>query len=168
MTAGGSGDLTELADGLIDDNDLAALGRLAGLYDRADPMPERLLDAIRFTLSLDLMDAEIAELHRTAELVGTRSGEMTEAQTVTFTSASRTTMITITPTNADLARIDGWIAPGGGVRVELRSEHTSLHTKADVDGRFVFPEVPRGLVQLVVRAPAPSADPAVVTPSLEI
>ena len=46
---------------------------------------------------------------------------------------------------APLATIDGWIAPGGNVTVELRTEEGRRQVVADADGRFVFTDVPHGL-----------------------
>ena len=76
-------------------------------------------------------------------------------------------MVTITPTAADRVRIDGWVAPGGGVVVELRIVDETRTTTADPDGRFVFDDVPRGLAQFTLRAPN-GARPPVVTPSIEL
>ncbi|PZS13986.1 MAG: hypothetical protein DLM57_15465, partial [Pseudonocardiales bacterium] len=92
----------------------------------------------------------------------------TDAQTITFTSASLTTMVTITLTSADRARLDGWVAPGGGVSIEVRVSDGSQHTTADADGRFVFDDVPRGLAQFVLRPPTGSTQSTVITPSIEI
>jgi hypothetical protein len=160
--------LAELAAGQLDAEDARVLRQAAVLYDAMDPVPAGLVDRVQFGITLDALHAEIAELQRSGDLSGVRSSEATEAQTVTFTSASLTTMVTITPISAGRARIDGWVAPGGGVSVELRVVDGSRHTTADGDGRFVFDDVPRGLAQFVMRPPAGSAQPAVVTPSIEI
>ena len=160
--------LAELAAGQIDTEDVRILARAAGAYESLDPVPRGLVDRIQFDITLDALHAEIAELQRTGELAGVRSSGATEVQSVTFTSASLTTMVTITPTSADRVRIDGWAAPGGGVLVELRIVGDRLSTTADADGRFVFEDVPRGLAQFVLRPPAGTARPPVVTPSIEI
>jgi hypothetical protein len=81
---------------------------------------------------------------------------------------SLTTMVTITLTAADRARLDGWVVPGGGCEIELRLVGGSMHTAADDDGRFVFADVPRGLAQLIVRRPGPADQPPVITPSIEL
>jgi hypothetical protein len=77
-------------------------------------------------------------------------------------------MVTITPSSADRARIDGWVAPGGGVSVELRSAAGVTSVTADADGRFVFDDVERGLVRFLVRPPEGVAQQPVLTPSIEI
>jgi hypothetical protein len=160
--------LAELAAQPIDADDLRALAAMAELYDRLDPVPAGLVDRIQFGITLDALHAEIAELQRSGDLAGVRSSDAVEAQTITFTSASLTTMVTVTPTTADRVRIDGWVAPGGGVDVELRVQTHSLHTTADSDGRFVFDDVPRGLAQFVLRPPSSVTRRPVVTPSIDL
>jgi hypothetical protein len=160
-------DLDELAAGEIDDVDLANLARVAALHDALDPVPGGLVDRIRFGITLDALHAELAELQRSGDLAGVRGDATADAQTVTFTSASLSTMVTITATAADRVRIDGWIAPGGGVAVELRITDDVLSTTSDADGRFVFEDVPRGLAQFTLRAPL-AGQPPVVTPSIEL
>lgn len=158
----------ELANGAIDDVDAELLLRTARMFATLDPVPPGLVDRINFGLTLDALHAEIAELQRSGELAGVRAETGSGVQTVTFTSQTLTTMITVTPTSGDRVRIDGWIAPGSGVTVELRGRTESRETAADDDGRFVFDDVPRGLAQFVLR-PAGEAHPRpVVTPAIEI
>jgi hypothetical protein len=167
MTPPNEAELDALAAADIDDTDLRILGRVARLYDTLDPVPSGLVERIAFGITLDALHAELAELQRTGELAGVRSGEATEAQTVTFTSASLSLMITISPVSAEFARIDGWVAPGGGALIELRTTAERLHRTADADGRFVFESAPRGLAQFVVRQSGDGLQPPVITPSIE-
>jgi hypothetical protein len=159
--------LDELAAGEIDDTDVQILARTAALFDRLDPVPVGLVDRVRFGITLDALHGELAQLQRTGGLVGVRSDGTAEAQTVTFTSASLSTMVTVTPSGQDRVRVDGWVAPGGGVTVELRIVDRTLSTTADSDGRFVFDDVPHGLGQFIVR-PTQSGQPSVITPSIEL
>jgi hypothetical protein len=167
MTSSPRPNLDELAAGEIDDADIRVLQQMAQIHDALDPVPSGLVDRIQFGITLDALHAEIAELQRSGDLAGVRSEAGTDVQTVTFTSASLSTMVTITPTGQDRVRIDGWVAPGGGVLVELRIVHETLTTTADSDGRFVFDDVPRGLAQFTLRAPSNAHQP-VVTPSIEL
>jgi hypothetical protein len=160
--------LAGLAAGQIDAEDDRILAQLAALYHDIDPPPAGMVERIQFGITLDALHAEIAELQRNAERAGVRSGEAIEAQSVTFTSASMTTMVTITASSGDRVRIDGWVAPGGGVTVELRIAGESRTTMADADGRFVFADVPRGMAQFLLRPPAGTSQTPVVTPSIEI
>ena len=152
----------------IDDYDDAVLRQLAHTYSLADPVPEGLVDRLKFAITLDALHAEIAELVRVTDLAGARGGPAAEVQTVTFTSQSVTIMITVTPLTGDTARIDGWAADGAGMAIDLRAASGRFRVVADEDGRFVFEEVPRGMAQFVAH-PREGVDlPTVVTPSLEI
>ena len=68
-------------------------------------------------------------------------------------------------------RLDGWLAPGAALRVELRTGTTRRDTVASADGRFAFSDVPAGLVQLVIH-PTDGATVAlarpVVTPAIQL
>lgn len=160
--------LSELAASPIDDDDVRLLGQIGALYDALDPTPTGLTDRIRFGITLEALHAEIAELQRSADLVGVRSEEAATAQTITFTSASLTTMVTITPTVGDRARLDGWVAPAEAVDIELRLVGESRRAVADQDGRFSFDDVPRGLAQFVLRRSGTPMPPPVITPSIEL
>ncbi len=157
----------ELAAGEIDSLDLDTLRRMRAMYDVLDPVPPGLVDRISFGITLDALHADIAELERSDDLVGVRGDETTAAETITFTSARLTTMITVTVLSPDRVRVDGWVAPGADVRVELRLNDQRLSATCDADGRFVFADVPRGLAQLVLRPPD-SGVPPVITPSVEL
>jgi hypothetical protein len=160
--------LDQLAAGEPDATDERVLHGLAGIYDTVDPVPAGLVDRIQFGITLDALHAEIAELQRSGDLVGVRAEEMTEARTVTFTSTTLTTMVTVTPLSAERARIDGWVAPGGGVTVEARTGEGVATAVADADGRFVFDDLARGMVQFTVRPPHGVSNPPVLTPTIEI
>jgi hypothetical protein len=164
------GALDLLASQLLDDEDARLLAELARLYELVDPMPTDLVERIGFTLTLADMEIELARLivESTAP-VGARGEE--RARTVTFSSDSLTVMVTITPTALGECRIDGWIAPGAAIRVELRSDGGSHDVIADVDGRFDFTDVACGLVQLVFH-PTPDIEvqlrSPVVTPAVQV
>jgi hypothetical protein len=165
--AGGRPSLAELAAEPLDERDSAILDQIAAAYSAADPVPDGLVERLQFAITLDALHAEIAQLTRMDDLVGARA-DAAEVQTVTFTSQSTTTMITVTPTGADRVRIDGWVTDGAGIAIELRIVGDRLQAQADEDGRFVFEDVPRGMAQFVLRRPAESGLPPVITPALEI
>ncbi len=164
-------DVDVLATGTIDVTDGQILESIADLYASIDPVPDGLVDRLQFGITLDALHAEVARLQRLAvEPAGARGEDAgaTAVQTITFTSASLTTMVTISPAGPDQVRIDGWVAPGGGVSVELRLVGNRLQATADADGRFVFDDVPRGLAQFVLRPPNGVSHPPVITPSLDL
>ncbi len=163
--------LDELEAGIIDDADGRALATLRRIYEVGDPLPTSLLGRVKFAITLDGLEAEVARLQRESlpELAGVRSDDLLRARTVTFTSDTLTTMVTITPVDDDGVRLDGWAAPGAFLDVELRIDDTVLHVAADEDGRFVFERVAHGLAQLVLRQTGREGDGhPVITPAIEI
>jgi hypothetical protein len=168
--SGDHGTFDGLAEQLLDGTDDRLLADIAQLYELIDPVPPDLVERIGFTLTLADLEIELAKLITESRTpVGARGEE--RARTVTFTSDSLTVMVTITPTNHGECRIDGWIAPGAAIRVELRSDRGSHDVTADVDGRFDFADVHCGLVQLVFH-PTPDVDvqlrSPVVTPAVQV
>ena len=144
-----------------DEVDEAILDQLHAVHMRLDPPPADLDDRVRFAIALDTLDAEVARLQDdlmvgsgARRLDGTDGAE--RARTLTFDADSRTIMVTVVDLPDGRVRLDGWLAPPGPLRVELRlggakPAHT---TTADEAGRFVFDRVRRGLAQLRVRAEA--------------
>ena len=164
-------ELNRLAAMPVDDADAHLLDVMRGIYEVGDPVPPTLLDRVKFAITLDDLEAEVARLQREAvsELAPARSEDLLKAQTVTFTSETLTTMVTITPLPSGRVRLDGWASPGGGLEVELRVGELTHHTVADEDGRFVFEDVARGLAQFVLR-PHTDGEPGnrVITPAIEL
>lgn len=167
----GGPDLEALETAPIDDGDLRVLATLHRIYQVGDPVPPSLLDRVKFAITLDDLEAEVARLQRESlpELDGARSNEARKAQTVTFTSDTLTTMVTITPIVDGGVRMDGWATPGAFLDVELRIGDATLRTTADEDGRFVFQRVDHGLAQLVLRQNGRDpGDHPVITPAIEL
>ncbi|MDT4914303.1 MAG: hypothetical protein QOC66_3431 [Pseudonocardiales bacterium] len=152
----------------IDEYDVKLLRRVGRTFHLVDPVPAALVERLQFGVTLEALHAEIAELSRVDGLVGARGDQPTEVQTVTFSSPNVTTMVTVSPSGADRVRIDGWIAPVGGLSVELRTIGDRRETNADSDGRFVFEDVPRGLAQFVLRHPESVDLPPVITPAVDL
>jgi hypothetical protein len=168
-TSDPTGDWPVSADEPMDATDVALLARVHALYDATDPMPVDLVERIEFDLTLDALNAELAELQQlpAGELTA-RSADPDEVRTLTFTSDSLTTMINISAAGPDRVRIDGWLAPGGPAQVELRQVGGSQQTVADDDGRFVFQDVPHALTRFVIQSPGHDSRPPVVTPAVEL
>jgi hypothetical protein len=165
-----SDELKALAGEPLDDTDRELLAELAALFDRVDPVPPGFVERVGFTLTLAHLEMELARLVRDSiEPVGARGED--GARTVTFTAESLTVMVTITRVGTGRFRLDGWLAPGGGMHVELRLERGGNDTHADDDGRFEFDRVPAGLAQLVFH-PTEGGEARlltpVVTPAIEL
>jgi hypothetical protein len=154
---------------LLDGEDLTILGEVLEVFDRLDPVPASLGDRVKFALTVQALEGEVAQLQRlSAEGAGVRSVDYARAQTVTFTSDSLTAMVTISALDAETVRVDGWVT-GGRVEVELRERSRSSFLETDADGRFVFERIARGLAQFVLR-PLDSGIQArpVITPTIEL
>lgn len=159
----------------FDDLDIEIMDQIRAAYALADPPPAGLDDRVRFAIALENIDVEVSRLQ--AEVAvgsGARGAERT--RTITFDSESLTIMVSIVETTEGQVRLDGWLAPAGALRVELRiaaahPEHPSASQEvvASDSGRFVFDGVTHGLAQLLVHPRIDSGvdlPSSVVTPSL--
>jgi hypothetical protein len=150
--------------------DAELLDALRGMWELQDPVPADLAERVLFSLELEDLEFELLQLE--ADLLtptGSRGEE--RARTVTFTSESLSVMVTISPSATKAVRLDGWIAAGGGLQVELRFTGGGKRERADEDGRFVFDQVGPGMAQLLFH-PTPDAEIAlvrtVVTPAIQV
>jgi hypothetical protein len=129
--------------------DTELLDRVRRLWEDYDPSPSDLPQRALVAIGMDDLELELLLLQDSfADLAGAR-GTAT-ARTLTFSGEAVSVMVTITPVRADRFRLDGWVAPLGGGRVQARHS-TGPDVDADVDreGRFVLDDVPSGLVQIV-------------------
>lgn len=156
-----------LADEDIDETDVALLATLREHYEVTDPVPDGLVERLQFELTLAALQAEVATLTQLdLATAGTRAAATEAARTITFTSESLTTMVTLTAQEDGLVRVDGWAAPGGGVRVEVLLSGETRATVADEDGRFVFDDLPSGFAKFALHLPGGAN--AVVSPTIEL
>jgi len=151
------------ADQPLDEIDDAILDHLAAAYTRVDPPPADLDERVRFAIALRDVDAEVARL-REDELVGSGARSTERSRTITFDSDGLTVMVTVVVEPDGRRRLDGWLAPAGPHRVELRSPSRIRTVTADESGRFVLEGVPPGLAQFLVHGVRPGV--TVVTPSV--
>ena len=132
-------------------------------------MPDGLVERIQFELTLDALQAEVATLTQLDLADAGARGSATESvRTITFTSESVTTMVTDHPPGEGPVRVDGWAAPGAGIRVEVLLADGPRETYADEDGRFVFEQVPTGLAKFALHLPAGAESATVVSPTIEL
>lgn len=157
--------MTELES--LDRTDYIILADLREMYSRVDPAPANLTERIKFALTVQALQAEVAELTST-ELALTRGQpEPDETSTVTFSTEAMSIMLTLSASGASTARVDGWLTCGRA-DVELTvGDGKVLHAVADEGGRFVFDDVPPGQARLLVRGHDGSSRP-VITPAFTI
>lgn len=165
--AGVSADVEALATAPMDATDEALLRELEALLSQADPMPEDLVERVQFSLALDELHAEVAEMTRMSpDALAVRADPSVEAATtsLTFKTDAFTAMVTVTRTGDDRYRLDGWVAPPTPLRVVARMQEGVLEAASDETGRFVVEDLPGGFAQLVFH----HEGGAVVTPMFEL
>lgn len=159
----------------MDRQDLELLTDILEMHEELDPTPPMLADLVLFAIQdaghgLDL-DAEFARLLEQELAVPAGARTVEQARRITFSSDHLTVMITVGPRGDGTVRVDGWAAPGGGLRAELRTDSGLLKAICDTAGRFVFNQVPCGLAQLTL-LPTADSDPEVrvpvVTPAVNL
>jgi hypothetical protein len=158
----------------MDRFDLELLTDVLDLYGELDPMPDMLPDLVLFALKASEcadLDAELARLIEAEMAVPMGARAVEQARRVTFSSEHLTVMIAVQDLGDRTVRMDGWAAPGGSLRVELRTEAGVRETVCDVAGRFAFDAVPAGKAQLTL-LPGNGSDPEVrvpvVTPAIHL
>lgn len=155
------------AGGAIDETDVAILDEVAELYSLVDPVPDDLVERIRFAVALEEIDFDMMRLvEETALQAGVRGED--RSRIFTFAAPLITLMIRVVGVADGAVRMDGWLAPPAAHRIMVRVGTSRLNRTADEEGRFVVEWMPAGLAQLFVgiadRAPEPGnlfATPAV-------
>lgn len=158
----------------IDARDIANLGHVRDLFGHADPVPSDLAERIKFAITVRALHAEVAELMDSA-LLTTRGAETqvepTPTESVTFTAASMSLMVTSGPMDSDESedrvRVDGWVTTPGA-RVEAVTSEGSSSVISDANGRFVLDDLPHGPVHFVVTDPGNEDTRPVITPTIQI
>ncbi len=158
----------------IDATDEALLDEVARLLTDIDPVPDDLVSRIQFSLALDEVYAEVAELTRIpADALAVRhdpmAGERTES--LTFSAERLTAMVTVTRADGHL-RMDGWVAPAERFLVRVRMQDEQREVETDESGRFVLEGLLEGFAQLsfhrVRDDGTPDESDAVVTPLFQL
>ncbi len=158
----------------IDARDIANLAHVRDLFGHADPVPSDLAERVKFAITVHALHAEVAELMDSA-LLTTRGAEATveptPTESVTFTAASLSLMVSAGPMDSDeledRVRVDGWVtAPGA--RVEAVTAEGSSSVISDANGRFVLDDLPHGPVHFVVTDPGNEDTRPVITPTIQI
>lgn len=157
----------DLASQPLDDLDITLLETVAEVFRAADPVPAGLTDNIKFALSVQALHAEVAELQRLGAESAVARSDYTRTETMTFSAATLSVMVTLSPIDDDEVRVDGWVTGHDSpVVVELRTTTGTITAEVDDDGRFTVESAPRGLVHFVF-LPGGDIRP-VITPTVEI
>jgi hypothetical protein len=140
------------ADAPLDASDQVLLDEVGTVLDLVDPMPDDLVDRVRFALALDEVFEEVAAISRVPQDALAVRSDLAEAirtETLTFTADRLTAMVTISPAGRGRVRVDGWVSPAGERRVSLRMQGSDESVRTDESGRFAADSLRSGFVQLV-------------------
>jgi hypothetical protein len=149
----------------LDELDQSILDKVRTMHDLLDPPPGDLNERTKFAIRLSNLDVEVSRLYEDSgfDTVGAGARSIEKIRTVTFETETLTIMMTVTEQGEGLVRVEGWLAPPGPQRVELRVSDTpdgrgvSRYTIPEPSGRFVFDGVAGGWAQLTVyRGPGES------------
>ncbi|MDQ1643889.1 MAG: hypothetical protein QOJ50_73 [Cryptosporangiaceae bacterium] len=136
------------------------LSRIRAMWRTTDPAPHGLAERALFAVELEQLDAEVPRMQQ-APVLAARAGDPMRA--VTFTTGQLSMLISFPFPSGDQRHLDGWIAPGAGLRIELRLATGARYTTADGEGRFSFSDVPHGPA-LIVLHPTEGAAVALTRP----
>jgi hypothetical protein len=149
----------------LDTLDFRLLAGLRELWEDADPMPDTLVDQIRFAIQLEDVDLEVMRIREQEGLAVARSAAE-QGRLITFDSESLTIMVNVSPEPGGSIRLDGWLTPPAEHPIEVRTATGPLTTTSDAEGRFAVSGVPHGMVQVLVRTLGRSR--TVSTPAIEL
>lgn len=162
---GGSVD-AQLAGQEPDAADAHVLAALARAWSWWDPVPPDLVQRVVFAAAYDELLAEVASIQRLSAPAGAGVRGSDTVASISFQVAAMTVMVAITHLGNGRRRVDGWITPGGSHVVQLRQEDETWNAGSD-EGRFVFPSVPDGMVQLSV-SETTTNEATMVTPVFQL
>ena len=166
---GGDPALEEAAAAALDETDTRLLREVAQLLEQVDPVPDDLVERLQFSLALDEMFTEVAQITRmpldATAVRGEAAGTRTES--LTFSAQRLQAMVSVTRGDQGV-RVDGWVAPAGATAVRLRMQDEQRETQVDESGRFVFEGLPEGFAQLSFHPLDDDGDAVVVTPLFQL
>lgn len=145
----------------LGDEDASLLGELRSAMRQADPVPQRVREAAKASLTWRTVDAELAELafdslvdHRELATVRGSSGP----RLLTFTAPGLTVEVEVAGSGARRQLI-GQLVPPGPAEVRVRHAGGVVTVEADELGCFAVAELDAGPVRLQcrVRRPEPVA-----------
>lgn len=161
----------------LDDKDQRILDEVRELYARLDPCPAGLTERIKFALTVQALNAEVAELTRGEALTGVRSDQAGAAPaltgTISFSTQSLTLGISASEASEGFRRIDGWVTgwpPPVLIEIhEVGADAPMQTVEADEHGRFVFESVRSGPVYFRIRrVPEDPDERPVLTPTFTL
>ncbi|MGB3761894.1 MAG: hypothetical protein WA966_01640 [Ornithinimicrobium sp.] len=155
--------------GPLDATDVQILAELREVYARIDPVPASLPERLKYAMTVQMLEAEVAEL--TAMPMATvRSSSAEQIDTISFSGSSMSLMVSLVTDSAGV-RVDGWASQGGAV-VEIRftddGEPQERVVVCDEHGRCVFEDLPPGPAHFIIWSDESKASTPIITPTITL
>lgn len=126
---------------------------LRNVIDRADPVPQAVVDAARAAYTWRTIDAELAELTADSAMTAAAVRSSSAPRLLTFEGAGVEVEVEVAHTGTT-RHLSGQLVPMGPAHITIRWSSGSQDTTADDLGRFTVDRVPAGSVSLVILRPA--------------
>ncbi|MGH3415588.1 MAG: hypothetical protein ACRDVE_21345 [Actinocrinis sp.] len=130
--------------------DAKLLRRVGVMFDHLDPVPDAVQAAARSAFAWHDLDAQLASLVDSEQLVGSSTRAHGEHRLLTFEAPGVTVAIEATEVNG-ARKLIGQLVPSGPHHVELETAADAgrqLIAPVDHLGRFSLASVPAGLIRL--------------------
>lgn len=122
---------------------------LRNVIDRADPVPQAVVEAARAAYTWRTIDAELAELTADSALADAGVRSSSAPRLLTFEGDGVEVEVEVAQTGST-RRLSGQLVPVGPAQVTVRWPGGTREAAADQLGRFAVDGVPAGSVSLAV------------------
>jgi hypothetical protein len=122
---------------------------LRNVIDRADPVPQAVVEAARAAYTWRTIDAELAELTADSAMATAGVRSTSAPRLLTFEGAGVEVEVEVAQTGST-RHLSGQLVPMGSAQITIRWSSGSQETTADELGRFAIDRVPAGSVSLAI------------------
>jgi hypothetical protein len=122
---------------------------LRNVIDRADPVPQAVVEAARAAYTWRTIDAELAELTADSAMATAGVRSTSAPRLLTFEGAGVEVEVEVAHTGST-RHLSGQLVPMGSAQITIRWSSGSQETTADELGRFAIDRVPAGSVSLAI------------------
>jgi hypothetical protein len=122
---------------------------LRNVIDRADPVPQAVVEAARAAYGWRTIDAELAELTADSAMATAGVRSTSGPRLLTFEGAGVEVEVEVTQTGST-RHVSGQLVPIGPARIIVRGSGGTHETAADDLGRFAIDDIPAGSVSLAI------------------
>jgi len=122
---------------------------LRNVIERADPVPQAVVDAARAAYTWRTIDAELAELTADSAMATSGVRSTSAPRLLTFEGVGVEVEVEVAQTGST-RHLSGQLVPLGPAQITVRWSSGAQETTADELGRFAIDRVPAGSVSLAI------------------